>query len=46
MLKRVSEFGVRIELHMMFNVLHPIVVNKCHLMCTNVRQFNYNMFSL
>jgi len=41
-----TEFGVRIELYMMFYILHPIAVNKCHLMCTNVRQFNYSMFSL
>jgi hypothetical protein len=30
-----SEFGVRIELCVMFNILHPIVVDKCHLMCAD-----------
>ena len=45
-LKRMSEFGVRAELCMLFNILHPTVVKKCHLMCADVRQFNYSMFSL
>lgn len=40
-----TEFGERIELYMMFNILYPIVVSKCHLR-PDVRQFNYSVFSL